>query len=371
MEGSLEEIRVLLQGRGLAQNAQGLDDVYDASQSASSRELSMPLETSLYTGGALLDIPPAAGDMYAAEARSEMPEGLPSRRLLQRLSSLYFELAHPWMNFLSQPEVEAGIANVERLVQLHCITLIGFRYWGEVEPSQDERQEYMDISRRRLLAVAMDEMSIASTQALATLALDALGQGPSSRTLNLMSLLNTATAQLDLAPRNDETLEGRQSRMVRNPVPKAEEEERGPSENSAPASRLFWTVYTLDRIISVSHGLSCTIAPNLFSRGGPAVEDISTPAARIEALIHDVHQRSARAGLSGPWIKLIQVTTLMERVTEFIVDPVDLSDPDQSRRWKSHFRALDAALCAWRDSQLSECSSSDAIEVTAHAIYHT
>lgn len=372
MEGSLEQIRHLLQGNGPAQNSQDLNNIYDASQSGSTRAISMPLDSALYIDDTALPISPGADNIYHGCAGMEVPDGLPSRDLLQRLSGLYLEFAHPWMNFLSPPDVEAQVFNHSQLVTLHCITLLSFRYWGEAEPSLEVQQRYMENSRQHLLAVAMDEISFTSTQALATLALDALGQGPSSRTLNIMSLLNTATTQLDLAQQAHESEKGKPARMVRNPA-RDTDGDKARTEDRSQGARLFWTVYTLDRIISVSHGLSCKIAPNFFSREGLAVEKISTPVARIEALVDDVRQKSAAAGLSDAWLKLIQVITLIERVNEFIIRPVDLSDPDESRQWKYHFRALDTALRTWRESQLADSRAlgrPDAIEITAHAMYH-
>ena len=120
------------------------------------------------------------------------------------------------------------------------------------------------------------------------------------------------------------------------------------------------------------------MTPNFFRRTVEAgVDEIPTAQGRLDALRLDVELRSAKAGLSDSWKLLVQVATLMERVNEFILKPVDLCDAIQCREWKRHFRALDAALCAWKETLPLPNRSSpfsdgfDAVWATAIATYHT
>ncbi|KAL3458227.1 hypothetical protein BJX64DRAFT_292383 [Aspergillus heterothallicus] len=372
MEDSLEEIRGLLQGRGPPvvdpkTSSNQLDGETEAlpaliqqqgtverAVEESSLSLISPLD-SIHTRGANMQ---------------QLPEGLPPRHILTELSNLYFMFAHPWMNIFDQKMVETDILNLQMdcPVALDCITLFGFRYWNSSDPSVQDQQKYMENARQRLLTAAIDEISLASIQALTTLAFDALGQSPNTRALNLVSLLDTATAQLDLAQHCYQGTDQAQAQAVEPQIQTDNE-----TDLSGPKSRLFWTIYTLDRIISVSHGINCRIRPNFFRREGIIDDHIATPARRIKVLIDDVSQRTASAAVSKSWQKLIEISTLIERVNDFILSSVDHTDQDQSLRWKSHFRALDSALTTWRGLQLTmpqRQSSEDPVELTAQAMYH-
>ncbi|KAI1384988.1 uncharacterized protein F4822DRAFT_416950 [Hypoxylon trugodes] len=319
--------------------------------------------------------PTGSGEFFVEqpEQDDEMPEGLPPRKMLRKLSDLYFQFAHPWVNIFDQTHLEVDIFNSDNLTLLHGITTLGLTHWDEPAFDAAMRQQYIDNSRGRLLNSALEDISFTSAQGLAFLALDALGQGPSSRTLNIMALLNTAMTQLGLTRdiiQETEVLPDNRTRMVKNQI--IESGQVHSRVDYEQRCRLFWTVYTLDRIVGVSHGFECRIAPDLFQRT-MRTEEIWTPQRRIEALIEDVQRKTARAGLSDSWRILVQISTLMERVNDFILNPVDLCDFAQCQQWKSHFRALDAALTAWKESQLQPAfpGELDPVLTTANALYYT
>ncbi|CAG9991118.1 unnamed protein product [Clonostachys byssicola] len=305
--------------------------------------------------------------------QNDQPD-LPPPQILEALKDMYFQHGHSWMNILDASQFERNMFNPDQTILLHALVVFGFKYWTDSFPDSRMRQQYTDRSREKILSLAVNEISFPSAQALAFLAFDALGQGPSSKTLNVMSLLTTAIGQLGLVRAVVEDNERRTespTRMVRSQV-----HECRPRENETVQQPcLFWTVYVLDRIIGVSHGFECRVAPNLFRRTVVDKDEVLTPARRVEVLISDVRTKTGRAGLSKSFCLLVEISTLIERVNEFIMRPVNLRDFAQSQEWKSHFRALDAALCSWKEAQLATQQESlgefDPVLTTCRAIFHT
>ncbi|KAH8898092.1 hypothetical protein GQ53DRAFT_411765 [Thozetella sp. PMI_491] len=319
------------------------------------------------------------GHVYLADPPQHVSDGLPPHHMLLHLVDLYFEFAHPWMNILRREQFQEAIFAPEQTPILHGIVLIGLQYWTDAEPSPALRQHYMDTARDKILTSAVEKISVTSARALIFLAFDALGHGPTGRMLNIMALLNTAVSQLDLTPEAADGMEYSQrnlTRLVRNQVNEAEQSHDQLSQaETEDRCRLFWTIYTLERIVSVSHGIECRIGSNLFRRIIQPGDEVLTARRRLEMLSADVQVRAERAALSGSWPLLIEIVTLIERVNDFLLRPVDFGDGSQLREWKSHFHALDASLGAWKEKLPSgttgEGSEFDPVLTIAAVIHYT
>jgi hypothetical protein len=126
----------------------------------------------------LWQTPPPEPPPFMAEPTSQ-PLGidLPSRATITTLANIFFELVYPWCPLFHKGIFIDELFSPDREVLLHGIIVVGFRFWTTAEPSIATRERCIAKSRERILLEAINTCTLISTQALALLAVDALGQG--------------------------------------------------------------------------------------------------------------------------------------------------------------------------------------------------
>ena len=237
---------------------------------------------------------PVPATNHPAEPAADLP-GLPPREVLHELIELFFDHIYPWAPLFYKPDFVRSLASAssterggdEKLLLLHGITVLCFRFWTKPAPAPELREAYINASRDQVLLRTIDACSLVSTQALTLLALDAVGQGPGPRTWNIMAMLVAAARQLILATR----IPNRPRDEANTPVVNDEGDDEvdddgsgadgdetqrqrrrnGASSRNGAASgigaghdqstieaeekrRLFWVIYSLDRFASIFHG---------------------------------------------------------------------------------------------------------------------
>lgn len=297
--------------------------------------------------------------------------GLPSEEDLRELVELFFDLVHPWVPLFYKPDFIAGLFSPGRLILLHGVVVVAFRFWRKPTPPIEIREAYVKTSREQVLLKAIDACALVPTQALALLALDAVGQGPGPRTWNIMAMLITSVQQLGLAKAPSQVSAETDVSLVRN-----EDPDDGFALSNVEAEekrRLFWVVYALDRYSSVSHGQS----------GGIDTKSIKLPYPSSEgdwgqAVTPDWFQAGSpvRARVRypvNPWHYYIDMLALMDRSNRLLIQPVNLSLPAYCQEWQSGFRRLDIALSTWFENLPAEVreppSSLDPMWIMVHATF--
>lgn len=243
-------------------------------------------------------MPTDTGSMIEPTTNLPSLPGLPPREVLYELIELFFDRIYPWAPLFYKPNFIRHLSTAtfpdttntndttgnEKLLLLHGITVLCFRYWTKLTPSPEAREAFINASRDQVLLRTIDACSLVSTQALTLLAIDAVGQGPGPRTWNIMAMLVAAARQLILATRtpnrprdeantpfvNDEG-DDEEGEEVEGGDTGGDEAHRrqsapaGASTNKGAAAdqstieaeekrRLFWVIYSLDRFASIFHG---------------------------------------------------------------------------------------------------------------------
>ena len=267
---------------------------------------------------------------------NDVGNGLPPAPVMQELIDLFFELVHPWAPLFSKANFTTNMYAPDRQVLLHGIVAVTFRFWRKQAPSPGERDSFVKTSREQVLLKTIDICSLVSTQALALLALDAIGQGPGPRTLNLMSMLVTAANQLGLAKGPSPSTPETNTPLVRNEEP----DDGVDSSNIAVEEkrRLFWTIYSLDRFSSVSHGQSGGIDTKAIklpypSHGDDRVQTITPEWFQAGQQNKPAHNHCA----ANIWHHNIDLLALLDRSNQLLVQPVNLSLPAHCQEWQSIF----------------------------------
>lgn len=197
----------------------------------------------------IIEQPPSTQAIHSLEA---VGNGLPSPEILQELVELFFELIYPWAPLFFKPSFVANMYAPERQVLLHGIVIIAFRFWRKTEPPPESRDAYVKASREHILLKTIDACTLTSTQALTLLAMDSIGQGQGPRTWNVMSMLVTAAKHLNLSKTPSPASIETNTPLVRNEDP--DEGLNSSAVETEERRRLFWVIYSIDRLSSVSHG---------------------------------------------------------------------------------------------------------------------
>ncbi|UKZ61429.1 uncharacterized protein TrAtP1_002694 [Trichoderma atroviride] len=232
------------------------------------------------------------------------------------------------------------------------------------------------ISRSAVMSHAMESLSIQNTQALVIIAFDYMGSGQTSKTWPIIGSLTRVVDYLQLTIEPDEESPRRpllKSLAILNTANDwTESEER---------RRLFWSVFLLDRICSVTTGWHTSLTSDDVHRRLPCggamwarSEPVSTPyfgiwdkaTAKIGNSISnaptiylspktavDDPTPGSNAGVDvsklGAFAYCIEATENLSQVTSFFLQQgVDFDDRDAVKNWLTRFKELDLRLVHWK-----------------------
>lgn len=280
-----------------------------------------------------------------------VPGALPPTEVLLELAELFFGIIYSWAPLFHKPTFMTNMFASNREILLHGLVVVTFAFWRNTTPSSQARHAYVKGSRERILLHCTDTCSIISTQALALLAIDAVGQGPGTRMWNIMSTLNASVQQLALTR---EPL----SRNVDPATPMVGNDE---PEDAADASivaaeerrRLFWTIFNIDRFGSVALGQAGGIHLNNIKLRHPA-SDTDWFQETLGPWFDPAEP--IKLGPSGqPWNSYIEILSLLDRSNRLLVRPFDLSLRAHREEWQCSFRMLDVTLNTWLENAPPQC----------------
>lgn len=298
---------------------------------------------------------------------------LPPRDVLEELVDLFFELVYPWVPMFFKPSFTANMYSPERQLLLHGMVVIAFRFWQKPDPCPEIRDAYVKTSREQILLNTIDACTLISTQALTLLAVDAVGQGQGPRTWNVMSMLVSAAKYLGLSKATSPASVEANTPLVRN-----EDPDDGLDLSSIEAEekrRLFWIIYSIDRLSSVSHG----------QLGGTDTKSIRLPYPVDEKdwgqpVAHEWFQPTGQAkkthahGCTNMWHYSIDLLALLDRSNQVLVHPINYSIPAHCQEWQSIFRRFDTTLSTYFENLPREVRESpttfDPRWTLVHAIFH-
>ncbi len=298
--------------------------------------------------------------------------GLPPKDILQELIDLFFDLIYPWAPLFNKLSFIANINSPGRQILLHGVVVTAFRFWTKENPAVEVREAYTKSSREQILLKTIDTCSLISTQALALLAVDAIGQGPGPRTWNMMAMLNTAAKQLSLARSPSLTNSEANTPLVRNEDP--DDDVDTSSIEAEEKRRLFWVIYSLDRFSSVSHGQPGAIDTKTIRLTYPADDQEWGQPVASEWFQAIPTVKRTHSHPTNLWHHYIDLLALMDRTNQLLIQPVNLSLPAHCQEWQSSFRRLDITLTTWFENLPREVRepprSFDPMWIMIHATFH-
>ncbi|CAK7223186.1 hypothetical protein SBRCBS47491_005124 [Sporothrix bragantina] len=405
MAESMQEVLRHVQGRPMEQQSGGqlehsLEPLepLNALNHTPTQALSVPSVSSVPSYSTL---PPALPMINALDPASNSNNNnnmidptLPPRPVMDELVDLFFEHVYAWAPLFHRPTFQASMyTNTDRRLLLHGMVALGFRFWTKTTPSEAERAHYVKTSRDTLLVETVNAASLTAFQALALLAVDAIGDGPGPRTWNMMAMLVACARQLHLDHNPSPGVVGAgntggpggDGRAASPPSPLVTNDENdnnggggadggngGNTLIEAPSAveaeekrRLFWTIYCLDRFSSVSLGQPSAVdgrrirlqypasdddwgqsVPLAWFRGGsPSLSSMFSPPPPSTSAFPVSSVTSAPL-----WTAFIDILSLVDQSNQLLVQPTNLSLPAPCHEWQSKFRRVDLLSRTWREN---------------------
>ncbi|KAK4072928.1 transcriptional regulator family: Fungal Specific TF [Trichoderma aggressivum f. europaeum] len=308
-----------------------------------------------------------------SQALASVGSGLPSHEIMDELLELFFDLVYPWAPLFFKPSFTANMYASERQILLHGIVIVAFRFWRKSDPPLETREAFVKASRDFILLKTIDSCTLISTQALTLLAIDTIGQGQGPRTWNVMSMLVTAAKHLGLSKSPSSSSIETNTPLVRNEDPDdgldssiIETEER---------RRLFWVIYSIDRLSSVSHGQPGGTDTRNIRLPYPVNDEDwgqSVPSDWFQAT--GAIKQSQWYNTFNLWRHYIDLLALLDRSNQLLIQPVNYSLPAHCQEWQSSFRRLDINLATWFENLPREVREPppdfNPMWILVHATFH-
>ncbi|KAJ4855633.1 fungal specific transcription factor domain-containing protein [Trichoderma breve] len=307
---------------------------------------------------------------------------LPQYPLLEAVVEAHFQTVHHWIPILHETRFRAKFkdpAQRQRLtVLLHALLSAGIKYVDctAFGMSIQDVTRQIRISRSTVMENAMESLSIENTQALVIIAFDYMGSGHVQRAWPIIASLTRVVDYLQLTVEPDEDSPKqpllRSLTVLEKPLDWTDSEAR---------RRLFWSVFLLDRICSVTTGWHTSLTSDDVHRRLPCggamwarAEPVSTPyfgiwdksTAKIGnsissaptiyvspkvAIDHPSPGSNGDVDVSklGAFAYCIEATENLSQVTSFFLQQsVNFGNRDEVKNWLTRFKELDLRLVHWK-----------------------
>ncbi|MBE3110082.1 MAG: Zn(II)2Cys6 transcription factor, partial [Acidobacteria bacterium] len=295
---------------------------------------------------------------------------LPPYDLLYNLVDLYFKHIHTWCPILHRTTTFDTLFGPSPLdeadrVLLHAIVATTLRYSTDPRLTEESRNHYYTLSKRKVLLYGLDNLSVRSLQALVILALDFCGSSHGPQSWNIMALITRAVVQLGLAVEsssfsvspNYQSIYTLRAMILPEPRDFIEEESR---------RRLFWMVYLLDRYATIVTAFDFSLGERDVDRKLPCRDELWAKNQRVETRWHRSGQgveenlaepSSGRPENLGAFAYYIDILSILSQIHSFLKDPVDISTLPDVERWQMRYKQLDQLLSQWQAGLPTEFSN--------------
>ncbi|KAF9880719.1 hypothetical protein CkaCkLH20_01761 [Colletotrichum karsti] len=312
--------------------------------------------------------------------------------VLQAVLQAYFSHVHPWIPILHEARFRrrlAGPNGFEALkVVLHSMVLAAARYVSDEEAAAaafGSCQHRVNV-RDWVVSQAMKHLTVESLQALIIVSFNDIGSGDAAQAWSLVGSLTRTVEYLQLTVEHDDADRPSLSQpfiSLHPPDNWTEAEER---------RRVFWNVFKLDRLISVTMGWNTSLTSDdvrcrlpcdgvlwrkedrvvtpYFGIWDKAAGRIGNPIAFIpshyaqtsQIVAEEEIQTPSEAGTSpgaqaasvdmstvGAFAYCIEATESLSRVTSyFLQQKINMRDQRDISSWLTRFKELDLRLVHWK-----------------------
>ncbi|KXH50349.1 hypothetical protein CSIM01_05407 [Colletotrichum simmondsii] len=318
---------------------------------------------------------------------------LPDEEDIEIVLKAYFAYVHPWIPIIHEARFrrrlrEPGEAKL-LLAVIHAMVLSASRYISDEDVATNlfGAHQQRSITRDWIVSTSMKTFNVESHQALIIVAFNDIGSGEAAKAWSLVGSLTRTVEYLQLTVEHDDIDRPSLSQPFVSLAPPeswTEAEER---------RRVFWNVFKLDRLISVTMGWNTSLTSDdvhcrlpcdgvlwrkedevvtpYFGIWDKAAGRIGNPIAFIPSHYAPTLQAGASeeethtpsdAGTSpgapaanvdmstvGAFAYCIEATESLSRVTSyFLQQKINMRDQRDISSWLTRFKELDLRLVHWK-----------------------
>ncbi|OLN86378.1 putative transcriptional regulatory protein C1683.13c-like protein 2 [Colletotrichum chlorophyti] len=331
-------------------------------------------------------------DQLAPASLPENGPALPDEEVLQAILQAYFSYVHPWIPIIHERRFRSRLhepSETEAMrVVLQAMILSASRYVSneDLALSVFGSPQKQALARDWVVSSAMKTLSVGNLQALIIVAFNDIGSGEAAQAWSIVGSLTRTVEYLQLTVENDDGEKQSLSQPFASLPPPdswAEAEER---------RRVFWNVFKLDRLVSVTMGWNTSLTSDdvhcrlpcdgvlwrkedkvttpYFGIWDKSAGRIGNPIAFIpshyapafQATAEEETQTPSEAGTSpgaaatsvdmstvGAFAYCIEATESLSRVTSyFLQQKINLRDQRDISSWLTRFKELDLRLVHWK-----------------------
>lgn len=312
---------------------------------------------------------------------------LPSHTQLQSVVAAYFDNIHPWIPLIHQARFLTIFSEPSKYgastVILHAMVIAAAKFVSDLDV---DSVELLRARRNLVLCMAMDNMSLQNLQALCILVWDDIGRGNAAKAWSIIGSLSRTVEYLQLT----------QEQRLGEVHPLCQPYTILPFTDDwtviEERRRVFWNIFLLDRLCSVTMGWSSSLTSSDVRRRLPCdgvlwrketpmttpyfgiwdksrgslnqpigFESVDSPSsarrdnvnAQISGNIPGItSQASLPASLAssiGAFAYNIEATESMSRImTHFLQQQVNVEVQSEVEAWLTRFKELDLRLVHWK-----------------------
>ncbi|KAL1968631.1 hypothetical protein VTN77DRAFT_1457 [Rasamsonia byssochlamydoides] len=322
------------------------------------------------------------GDDPMTTSSDDSSTSPPSPHILEAIFGTYFSKIHPWLPCVHQPTFEARLENhgeaKKMEVLVHAMICATMRHvpLERLGITAEDRDRQIRISRDVVMRNAMADLSVENLQALIIVASYHMGEGNLTSAWPIIGSLTRTVEYLQLTIEADEKPQHaflRPLTLLEDSRSWAEAEER---------RRVFWNVFLLDRLCSITTGWSTSLTSDdvrrrlpcdgkIWARGERAITPyfgiwdksaakIGNPITYIQrspqtspdAIPSSKMSETSPASNSsnvGAFAYRIEATESLSQVTSFFLQqPVNFRNRQEVGSWLTRFKELDLRLVHWK-----------------------
>lgn len=346
----------------------------------------------------------ANGDTHQENISSSNGQGLlhntdwplPKAEVISKLVDVFFQKIYPGFRafhptfrddiLLRVRELRSLSNNLEISPQILGVLVCSLRFAENLLP-QTEIDKCLDFCRTSILSQCIGFSLIEELQAMALLAYDSYGRSNNPVTWSYIALIANAVIHLNLTKEPTELhylAKPNHARTKRSKIisPHGVANLKAPTDSFDEECRrnLFWEIFLLDCLSSVSNSLPCKIIENDINRQIPVRPEFwDSPTSDQASSINSSPEELEHLDLAS---YLVEVVRKLRRIHTFLREPFDINNVKEVLAWQMQLSEIDSELTKWKDSipipyrnfldhqSLSFTSQVTVKDVLFFAIYH-
>jgi hypothetical protein len=310
---------------------------------------------------------------------------LPGPDILDSILSAYFTHVHPWIPMIHQQRFFQRLAieteHEQLLIVLHAMALVASKFVPGASMHVNPH------TRNWVICTAMDRLSMENLQALVILAFNDIGDGNAEKAWSIIGSMTRTVEYTQLAQEHED---GEQRPFCQPHAPLQHTDEWTEVEERR---RVFWNVFLLDRLCSVTTGWNTSLTSDDVYRRLPCdghlwrkQEPVLTPYFGIwdkskgrignpidfisrhpspghgssnvglQTQLNDspmttgyLHNQASNVSTLGAFAYNIEATESLSRVMSyFLQQKVNVREQSDISSWLTRFKELDLRLVHWK-----------------------